>query len=534
MTDRHPINHARSPSADRTMALDSFELHAKDSRTTPLTTHVEDHNVEYGLDPSWDEAYAATGLSPVARTYLINRHGTLDLDPMPSASDWDPYNWRQSKKVVMLLLVAFHSCMATIIASAIIPAYSDMAEEFGNTIQDSTYLTAVQIAVLGVSPLAWRPLANTYGRRPIFLLSLIMAGLGNIACALSRSYGVMMFFRAVVAFFISPASAIGSAVVAETFLKKDRAKYIGIWMVMVTLGVPIGPLIFGFVTFRTNWRFIFWILAIINGVQFILYFFFGPETLYLRSEDDPPPYTDGKTSGFVAKYLNFRRINPRKLTVHDYFEPLRMIVHPCAVLPGVAYSTVFLFGSILTTIEIPQLFEEKFGLNTEQIGLQFIGVIIGSLLGEQIGGALSDLWMRRRKARLAEQPPPEFRLWLSYFGYVLTVVGAAVFLVTTEKAPAGKWTVVPVVGTAIAAIGNQVVTTVLVTYAVDCAAENAASVGVFMSLLRQVIGFLGPFWFPSMFSSVGLSNSSAIVAGLVIGLSIIPTVVLQFKGHTWR
>lgn len=494
MTDRHPLRHVRSQSSDRALALNSYELYPKDSRTSPLTTHVEDQTVEYSLDPNWDEAYAATGLSPVARTYLINRHGTLDLDPMPSASDLDPYNWKQSKKVVMLLLVAFHSCMATIIASAIIPAYSEMAKEFGNTVQDSTYLTAVQIAVLGMSPLVWRPLANTYGRRPIFLLSLIMAGVGNIACALSHSYGAMMFFRAVVAFFISPASAIGSAVVAETFLKKDRARYIGIWMVMVTLGVPIGPLIFGFVTFRANYRFIFWILAIINAVQFVLYFFFGPETLYLRSEDAPPAYTNEKASGFVVKYLNFRRINPRKLTVHDYFEPLRMIARPCAVLPALAYSTVFLFGSILTTIEIPQLFEEKFDLNTEQIGLQFIGAIIGSLLGEQVGGALSDVWMRRRKAKLAQQPPPEFRLWLSYLGYVLTVSGVAMFLVTTENAPTGKWTVVPVVGTAIAAAGNQVVTTVLVTYAVDCAAENAASVGVFVSLFRQIIGFLGPFW----------------------------------------
>lgn len=475
--------------------MNSYELYPKDTRTAPFVAHYEDHNVAYDVDPSWDEAEAATGLSPVARTYLLNRHGTLDLDPMPSSSEADPYNWRQSKKVAMLLLVAFHSCMATIIASAIIPAYSDMAKEFGNSIQDSTYLTAVQIAVLGVSPLAWRPLANTYGRRPVFLLSLVMSALGNVACALSRSYGVMMFFRAVVAFFISPASAIGSAVVAETFLKKDRARYIGIWMVMVTLGVPIGPLIFGFVTFRVDYRFIYWILAIVNGVQFLLYFFFGPETLYLRSEDHPPPYVSEKDSGFVAKYLNFRRINPRKLTVYDYFEPLRMITRPCAVLPALAYTIVFLFGSILTTIEIPQLFEQKFELNTEQIGLQFIGVIVGSLLGEQVGGALSDVWMRRRKQKLSYQPEPEYRLWLSYLGYVFTVAGVAMFLVTTEKAPAGKWTVVPVVGTAIAAIGNQVVTTVLVTYAVDCAAEDAASVGVFVSLSRQIIGFLGPFWY---------------------------------------
>lgn len=37
-----------------------------------------------------------------------------------------------------------------------------------------------------------------------------------------------------------------------------------------------------------------------------------------------------------------------------------------------------------------------------------------------------------------------------------------------------------------------------------------------------------------MFTAVGLSNSSAIVAGLIVGLSIIPTVLLQFRGQAWR
>jgi hypothetical protein len=46
-----------------------------------------------------------------------------------------------------------------------------------------------------------------------------------------------------VAFFISPAAAIGSAVVTETFFKKERAKYMGVWTLMVTLGVPVGAFI---------------------------------------------------------------------------------------------------------------------------------------------------------------------------------------------------------------------------------------------------------------------------------------------------
>ena len=32
-------------------------------------------------------------LSQEHRQYLLNRHGTLDLDPIPGYGDADPYNW---------------------------------------------------------------------------------------------------------------------------------------------------------------------------------------------------------------------------------------------------------------------------------------------------------------------------------------------------------------------------------------------------------------------------------------------------------
>lgn len=49
-------------------------------------------------------------------------------------------------------------------------------------------------------------------------------------------------------------------------------------------------------------------------------------------------------------------------------------------------------------------------------------------------------------------------------------------------------------GAGIAAAGNQIVTTVLITYAIDCYPEEAGSIGVFITLVRQTWGFIGPFW----------------------------------------
>lgn len=40
--------------------------------------------------------------------------------------------------------------------------------------------------------------------------------------------------------------------------------------------------------------------------------------------------------------------------------------------------------------------------------------------------------------------------------------------------------------------------------------------------------------FPSMFASVGVAASSGIGAGLMVGVSVIPTLLVHWKGRSWR
>ncbi|OKL62337.1 hypothetical protein UA08_02289 [Talaromyces atroroseus] len=477
-----------------------------------------------------EAASPALELASRHREYLLQRHGTLDLDPVPAMDDADPYNWPTWKKNMNLILVAFHAMMGTFTAASIIPAYSDIAADLGISMTTTAYLTSLQIAILGGAPLFWKPLSNRYGRRPIFLISLIGSLVCNIGCAKSPSYGSMAACRALVAFFISPAGSLGSAVVTECFFKRDRARYMGVWTLLVTLGVPLSPFVFGFVAQRVNYRWIYWILAIVNGVQFLLYTFLGPETRYIGGPDGEPAL-----SGFRQEYLSFRRIDPTPLKPYEFIRPLTFVTRPTVIIPAAAYAMVFLFGSVICTVEIPQLLQVKFDLNAQQLGLQFLGVIIGSVLGEQLGGPLSDTWMRWRARRQnGQSPAPEFRLWLSYIGFLLTIAGTVVFLVQTERSPAGKWNVTPIVGVAISGFGNQVVTTVLITYAVDSNPGEPATVGVFITFVRQMWGFIGPFWFPSMFDNVGVADSAGVAAALLVGVSLFPTIILQYCGSDWR
>lgn len=122
------------------------------------------------------------------------------------------------------------------------------------------------------------------------------------------------------------------------------------------------------------------------------------------------------------------------MTWYDFVEPLKYAAYPCVVIPTVSYAMEFMWTSIFVTVEIPQLFPVLFGFNTQQNGLQMIAVIVGTIIGEQIGGRMSDLWMSARRRRLGgRNPEPEFRLWLSYFGFSLCICGLVVFLVSSNS-----------------------------------------------------------------------------------------------------
>ncbi|GMF73553.1 unnamed protein product [Aspergillus oryzae] len=335
--------------------------------TQPGKVDVDFVESTAGAIPTSYSDIVESRISKAHRDYLLERHGTLELDPIPSMDPADP-----------------------------------IAEEYNVTVQKASYLTSLQIAILGGAPLFWKPMSNRYGRRPIFLISLM--------CSL------------------------------------------------------------------------------VNGVQFVLYLFLGPETRYVGSNVNP------NQAAWKREYLSLRRIDPTPFSWWEFVKPLTMVMYPSVMIPAAAYAMVFLLSNVLATVEVPELLQEKFELNTEQLGMQFLGPIIGSVIGEQLGGRLSDLWMNTRAKKIQRKPEPEHRLWLSYIGFICSIVGLIVFLVCTQESASGHWNVAPIIGIAIGAAGNQIVTTVLITYAVDCYPTEAASVGVCITFVRQIWGFLGPFW----------------------------------------
>ncbi|KAL3460048.1 major facilitator superfamily domain-containing protein [Aspergillus heterothallicus] len=461
-----------------------------------------------------------------------------DYDAWAMEDPANPRSWPAWKKNAQILMVAFHSMSATFVAAGIIPAYETLAEEYGITVPQASYLTSAQILLFGIAPFAWKPITAVYGRYHVFMFSVFGAMLCNIGSAKSTTFGAQMTARVLGAILISPPFGIGSGVITDLCEPEHRAQKLGWWTLMLTLGTPCGPFIMGFVTQHIGVEWIFWIFTIVNFVQLVLYILLGDETLYIPNQTHSTSHRKQRT--FFSKFLP-RRIDPRPLTPYEFIEPLSLSRHTRVLIPAIAHAVVFCYANIALIVEMPIAFGEKFDFDAQQIGLQFIAIIIGCVLGEQLSGPMSDWFLvslTKRRQRAAKKTKGEVRdadrLWLSYIGYATVVVGLVVWGVQLDKADGARWNVTPCVGAAIASFGNQVVTTILISFAVDSYKERATDVGVCINLYRQIYGFAGPFYFPDMFATLKFSGAAGVMCGIVAVAALLPTVAIQFAASRSR
>lgn len=466
---------------------------------------------------------SSSGLSREHHDFLMKRYGSCELDPIPSMSEKDPLNWPLRTKLLQLSMVAFHAFNTTFMAAGLIPSFAPLSESLGVSITACSYLTLGQIIVLGFFPLLWVPLMNRYGRLNLLMVSTLGCLLFNIGCIFCKTYALLMVCRLFQAFFVSPAIAVGGAVVREVTFSHQRGWWTGWWALLVTLGTNVGPFIMGFVAYHTrDTKYTFVTFAVTNFVQLCAYLILGRETVY-DHEFQEQRAAQKEAEPNTARWPE--PLTPYTFTVKDILRPFAFFFNHKVFLATLAYSVTFSYANVALGVELTSIYHQKFDFNPQQIGLQFIAFILGCILGEQIGGWVSDRWMAFNRRRAHYVYKSEDRLWLAYPGFLCCIVGLGVYGVCIDRIDDGKWQFTPLIGIFLASFGLQIITTILITYAIDLSPQDASEISLFITVVRQVLGFVGPFYFPVMFENLGLRTSYGILSALVVVFGLVPTLV---------
>ena len=105
----------------------------------------------------------------------------------------------------------------------------------------------------------WGKLSDIYGRRPFFILGMVLFLLGSALSGTSQNMVQLIAYRAVQGLGAGAMMPIAQAIIADVFPPAERGKWQGLMMAVFGLSTILGPTLGGFITDSWGWRWTFYV-----------------------------------------------------------------------------------------------------------------------------------------------------------------------------------------------------------------------------------------------------------------------------------
>ena len=165
--------------------------------------------------------------------------------------------------------------------SAVNVAFPSIREEFDASAAELSWIISGYNIVVGALLLVSGRLADSLGRRKVYLPGVAMFGIGSALSALAPSVGWLIAARLVQGIGGAVTSAAGFAVMLPEFPASRRSTAIGIAGATGALGAVAGPAVGSLLIDLFSWRGIFWL----NVPLCIVVLIIGPK--FLNESSDP-------------------------------------------------------------------------------------------------------------------------------------------------------------------------------------------------------------------------------------------------------
>lgn len=143
----------------------------------------------------------------------------------------------------------------------------------------SSYTLAL---VAGMLPAGF--LGDKYGRKALMLSSLIIFALGSLVCALAPNSGIFIAARVLLGFAGAALIVVALSMVTVLFSEEERPRAIGIWGAANFIGLPIGPILGGWILSNAWWGWIFLMNIPVSLLAFVAVLVLMPES---RASNSP-------------------------------------------------------------------------------------------------------------------------------------------------------------------------------------------------------------------------------------------------------
>lgn len=137
--------------------------------------------------------------------------------------------------------------------------------ELGGLDHLSWVVTAYVLGTTVSTPI-WGKIGDLYGRKNIFITSIVIFLIGSALSGMSQSMEMLIGFRALQGLGAGGLMVGAMAIIGDLVPPRERGRYQGLMAGVMALAMIAGPLVGGFITDNLNWRWAFYVNIPLGGV----------------------------------------------------------------------------------------------------------------------------------------------------------------------------------------------------------------------------------------------------------------------------
>ena len=185
---------------------------------------------------------------------------------------------RARASLATLVTLVMVCAVAPASMNIVMPALPAIQTDFGVPTSTAQLLVSLSILCVAVATLAYGPLSDRYGRRPVLLSGLALFLVGSVICAVAPTITVLIAGRIVQAVGGAAGLVLTRAMVRDLFDRESTARVLAYLTMAMVIAPMLAPFVGGALTDMVSWRAIFVFTTVAGVVVFLAVLFRLPET----------------------------------------------------------------------------------------------------------------------------------------------------------------------------------------------------------------------------------------------------------------
>ncbi|SCV99556.1 LAFE_0A05754g1_1 [Lachancea fermentati] len=231
------------------------------------------------------------------------------LIPQPSDSPNDPLNWSKLRKFGHFGLMSFITAFTAATSNDAGAAQDSLNEIYGISYDAMNTGAGVLFLGIGWATLFLAPLANLYGRKITYIICITLGLFGALWFALAKRTSDTIWSQLFVGISESCAEAQVQLSLSDIYFQHQLGSVLTVYILCTSIGTFLGPLIAGYISSLTTFRWVGWVAVIISGAL-LLAIVFGCEETYFDRNRYVVPTTSQKNIRSQEESSNGQTFNP--------------------------------------------------------------------------------------------------------------------------------------------------------------------------------------------------------------------------------